>query len=130
MRKTTRKRKPHKRLILLAGVFPLLLLVGCADRYETKTVNAVVIDKEYEAETTKKTTKRVNGRTKTSTKKVPAEYDVTVRYTDGSTSVETEFDDKKLYDRVKEGDTVKVTYKQGFDDDNKLVSEELELIDR
>jgi len=125
----TSKRKRRKQLALIAGTIPFLLLVGCADRYETKTVDAVVIEKDYEAATTEKTTKRVNGRTKTSTKKVPAEYDVVVQYTSGTSTVEAEFDNEKLYNRVKEGDTIKVTYKQGFDDNNKLVSEELELID-
>ena len=130
MRTITPKRTVRKRLALVASVLPFLLLVGCADRYETTTVDAVVIEKDYDAATTKKTTKRVDGKTKTRTKKVPAEYDVVVRYTSATSTVEAEFDNEKLYKRVKEGDSIKVKYKQGFDDNNKLISEELELIDR
>lgn len=46
-----------------------------------------------------------------------------------NTRIEKEFDNKNLYKRVKEGQKLKVTYKQGYDKNGEVVAEYLELID-
>lgn len=108
--------------LLLAGV-----LTGCANRYETKMVEGTVIEKEYEpAKTTYKTTK-VNGKTKKKTVKESEEWDVTVQYKE--ITKEFELSDDDLFERVEEGDQIKVNLVQGFSKDNKIVSEDIELIE-
>ncbi len=105
---------------LVAGV---VLLSGCADRYETTRVQATVIDKDYDAATTKITTTRKDGKTVRKTKRIPAEYDVTLSYQ----GVQTEIDSKSLYNRVQEGSLVEVVLKKGYTDEGELVSQSIRL---
>lgn len=104
----------------------VLPLTGCVEEYKSSTVEAVVIEKDYDAPKT--TTKKVmqDGKYVTKTKKHRAEYDVTIEYN----GIEEEFDNRSLYEQVKEGQKIKVTYKKGYDKEGKLVSEQLQLIDK
>ena len=111
--------------LMLVAALASATLAGCVEEYKSSTVEATVIEKDYDA--AKTTTKRVKQGDKyvTKKKKHPAEYDVTISYN----GIEEEFDNKSLYDRVKEGQKIKVTYKQGYDKEGKVVAEHLELID-
>lgn len=110
---------------LFVMVLMAALLTGCVEEYKTTTVKAVVIEKDYDAPKT--TTKRVKqGEGYVNKKKHhPAEYDVTVSYN----NIEAEFDNKKLYNSVKEGQKVQVIYEKGYDKNGKLVSETLKYTD-
>lgn len=109
----------------LLAVITAIALAGCAEEYKTQTVDAIVIEKDYDAPKTTKKRVKQNGKYVTKSKKHPAEYDVTVSYN----GIEEEFDDKKLYNSVKEGQKIKVTYKTGYDKNGDLVEESLHLID-
>lgn len=107
--------------LLIIVLSSLFLLVGCVEEYKNTEVNATVIEKDYDK--AKTTYRKVHGKTKKKT--TPAEYDVELQYKD----IVVEFDDKELYNKVKVGSKVKVIYKQGYDKNNELVYETLELID-
>ena len=109
---------------LLTLLLMLAVLTGCVEEYKESTVEAVVIEKDYDPEKT--TTKQVkeNGVYVTKKTKHPAEYDVTIEYN----GIQEEFDSRSLYDRVAEGQKIKVIYKKGYDKEGKLVAEHLELI--
>ncbi|MFY0519355.1 hypothetical protein ACOMCU_16230 [Lysinibacillus sp. UGB7] len=110
----------------LLVVLMVALLTGCVREYKSTTVEAVVIEKDYDAPKT--TSKRVmqDGKYVTKTTNHRAEYDVTIEYN----GIEEEFDSRSLYDKVKEGQKIKVTYKKGYDKDGNLVAEHLQLIDK
>lgn len=116
-------------MILLSVLMTVtvLFLTGCmVDRWETKTVDALVIDKEYDPPETKyKTVTDADGNTKKKRVYEPAEYEVTIKYKD----IVREYEDKDLYDRVEEGDTIKVYYKEGFNEEGELIRTTIELID-
>ena len=107
--------------LLIIVLSSLFLLVGCAEKYKSTNVNATVIEKDYDK--AKTTYKKINGKKKKKT--TPAEYDVELKYKD----IVVEFDDKELYNKVRVGSKVKVKYVQGYDKNNELVYETLELID-
>lgn len=94
-----------------------LTLVGCAEYHKEEIVDATVVNKEYEPPKTER--KRVNGKWKT--KKKAEEYEVNLEYN----GVELEVEDKGLYNQVKKGSKVQVTYKVGYDKNGKVVSESL-----
>lgn len=132
----------------------LITLTGCANYTTEETlVEGKIIEKEYEAskyktvtvkKPIKKTknvtvtkTKTVNGKkqsyktteNKTYTeyvntkekKYVPEEYEVDISYKD----MEIEVESKKLYDIVKEGQSIKVVLSSTYDEDGKLVNESI-----
>jgi len=99
---------------LLFGVLTFALLTGCAEEYENTTVEATIVEKDYDAPSRLKK------------KRKSAEYDVVVKYKD----IEKEFDNKELYKKVKVGQKIKVNYKTGYDKDGKLVHESLELLNK
>lgn len=109
---------------LLTLLLMLAVLTGCVEEYKETTVEAVVVEKDYDA--AKTTTKQVkeNGVYKTKKTEHPAEYDVTIEYN----GIEEEFDSRSFYDSVTEGQKIKVVYKKGYDKEGKLVAEHLELI--
>lgn len=113
-------------VLSLSVVIMSSLLVGCVEEYKSTTVEAVVIEKDYDAAKTTKKRVKQNGKYVTKTKKHRAEYDVTIQYN----GIEEEFDNKNLYNSVKEGQKIKVTYKKGYDKEGKLVFEQLQLIDK
>lgn len=109
-----------KTILFLCLCACMLVLTACAERYETKTVEAIVIDKEYDPAKNKKVKR--NGKTKTVREE--AEYEVNVLYD----NIEAEFEspNDKFYKSVKVGDKIKVNLIQGFDKEGKVVSERLE----
>lgn len=101
------------------------LLVACGvSEYKIQTVEATVIEKEYDPPETKTKTVTKDGVTTKKKVREPAEYEVTIQYK----HIEREFEDKKLYDRVKEGQPIKVLYKQGLNEEGEIVTERLELL--
>lgn len=117
---------PRKFLFGILAALTVLPLTGCVEEYKSTTVEAVVIEKDYDPPKT--TTKKVmqDGKYVTKTKNQKAEYDVTIEYN----GIEEEFDNRNLYEQVKEGQMIKVTYKKGYDKEGKLVSEHLQLINK
>ncbi|MCR2803644.1 hypothetical protein [Paenibacillus soyae] len=114
----------RSKLMVLAVL--LVTLTGCAERYETTTVEAVVVDKEYDkAEKKTKTYKDSEGKTKTKTEIIPEEWEVTVEY-DGIEK-EFEFRNDDFYDSVEVGKTVPVELRTGLDKEGKVVSRSLQL---
>lgn len=109
--------------LVFSAVVGVLVLSGCADRYENHSVLATVVDKDYDAATTKTTTTRKDGKTVRKTKNVPAEYDVTLDYN----GLQTEIDSKSLYNRVQKGQKIEVTLHQGYDKEGKIVSQTIKL---
>lgn len=106
-----------KFIMMIVGLSLVLTLTGCAEYYKEETVDAVVVNKEYDPPKTER--KRVNGKWKT--KKKAEEYEVNIEYN----GVQLEIEDEELYNKVKEGDKIKVTYKKGYDEKNNIVSEKL-----
>lgn len=113
-------------------VFPLLmvltssLLVGCVEEYKTTTVEATVIEKEYDPpETSYKTVKKSDGTTTKKKVVKPEEYEVTIQYQD----IEREFEDEELYDQVEEGQKIQVEYKEGLDKEGKVITRSIHLVD-
>lgn len=110
-------------LTLALGV---VALTGCADRYESKIVDAKVIGKEYdppEKETKTYTDSSGKKQTKTTTKS--EEWEVTVEY--NGIQEEFEFSDDVFYESVEVGDTVKVEYTEGLTDEGNVVSRSIDL---
>lgn len=102
-----------------------IILGACGvSEYKTKTVQATVIEKDYDPPKTETKTVTKNGKKTTKRVKEPAEYEVTIKYKD----IEKEIEDKNLYDRVRVGQKINVLYKQGFNDEGKLVTENIELL--
>lgn len=110
-----------KKTFILLTIGLTVLLAGCVEQYVDETVKATVVEKDHDPATTKKVKKTVDGKVKTTTKRVPAEYDVEVIYQD----LELEIDNKKLYNKVKVGDTINVTHSKGLDAEGNIVSEKL-----
>ena len=54
---------------------------------------------------------------------VPEEYLVTIKYKDISKT----FDNKRLYESVKEGDSIRVILYKKYDEDGKLIKQTLQL---
>lgn len=106
-----------KFIMMIVGLSLVLTLTGCAEYYKEETVDAVVVSKEYDPSKTER--KKVGGKWKT--KRKAEEYEVNLEYN----GIQLEVEDKKLYNRVKEGSKVKVTYKVGYDEKNQVVSERL-----
>jgi hypothetical protein len=109
----------------LSLLFMISVLTGCVEEYKTSTVEATVLEKDYDAPKTTYKTVTQDGKKVKKKKTEPAEYEVTLQYKD----IVTEFEDKELYDKVKEGQEIKVLYKEGYDKNGKLVAEHIELID-
>lgn len=66
--------------MILIVTLAIAALAGCVEEYKSSTVEATVIEKDYDAPKT--TTKRVKQGDKyvTKKKKHPAEYEVTISY--------------------------------------------------
>lgn len=114
-----------RKLPVLVSVVALIsvMLTGCVEEYRTTTVQATVIEKEYDPPETTYKTVTVDGKTTKKKQTKPEEYEVTVRYKD----IEKEFENEDLYDRVKEGQKINVIYEEGLDKNGKVLTESLEL---
>lgn len=110
-------------LLSIIAMLSLVALTGCVEEYKTKKVKGLVIEKDYDERKVSYTTKTVNGKKVTKKKVEPEEYEVTIKYK----SLEREFEDESLYERVKEGQEVDVVLRQGFDKEGELVTETIEL---
>lgn len=104
----------------------LAVLTACAARYETKYVNATIIEKEYDPEETKKTEyKDSSGKLQTKTETIPEEWEITVDY--NGIQEEFEFSYSDFYDSVQVGQLMQVELRTGYDKNDKVVSQTLEL---
>jgi hypothetical protein len=118
----------HKEKIykIALSVTLLAVLTACASRYETTLVDAKIIDKEYDkAETKTKEYKDSAGKIQTKTEKIPEEWEITVDY--NGIQKEFEFSNSDFYDSVQVGQTMQVELKTGFDKNDVVVSEALQL---
>lgn len=103
--------------MMIVGLSLVLTLTGCAEYYKDEIVDAVVVNKEYDPPEVEK--KYVNGQWKT--KRKAEEYEVNIEYN----GIKLEIEDEELYDSVKEGDKIKVTYRKGYDKEDNVVNEKL-----
>lgn len=112
-------------LIVALGMITAML-TGCVEQYKSTTVQATVIEKEYDPpETTTKTVTDANGKTTKKKSTKPEEYEVEVEYN----GIVQEFEDEDLYNRVKVGQKIDVTYTQGLDKNGKVLTESIDQID-
>lgn len=120
------KREKLGKVVLFVSM--LAVLTACAARYETKLVNATIIDKEYDEPETKKTTYTdTSGKTQTKTETIPEEWEITVDY--NGIQKEFEFGYSYVYDSVEVGQVMKVELRTGYDKNDKVVSQTLRLPD-
>lgn len=115
-----------KKYLFLSFIFVLItsLLSGCVEEYKSKTVKALVLEKDYDAPKVTYKTITENGKKVKKKKTKPVEYEVTLQYKE----IIREFDSKELYQKVEEGKQVNVLYKEGYDENGKLVTKHIELI--
>lgn len=112
------------------GMLSLLLVImssvlfGCVESYKSSTVEAVVIEKDYDAPKTTTKTVTENGKQVVKKTTKPEEYEVTVEYN----GIQKEFDNKSLFNKVEEGQKIKVIYKEGFDEEGNVVAKQIELL--
>ncbi|OUS75359.1 hypothetical protein B1748_17940 [Paenibacillus sp. MY03] len=112
------------KITILIGL--VILLSACSLRYEYTRVSATIIHKEFEDgyyETVNTTDYQGNPTTKQ--EYVPAEWDITVDY--NGIQAEFEFTDIEYWNNHQIGQTMKVYLRSGYDEDDKLVTQSLEL---
>ncbi len=95
-----------KRLVLLVAIILCIGLTGCQEEYLEKTeeVTATVTEKEYKSSYTTSSVISTGKTIIVVPQRHPARYLVTVEYK----SVSNTFDDKDLYETLKEGDNINV----------------------
>ena len=114
-----------KRFILLIVIITCVALTGCqtVESEERINVNATVTDMQYKGlyitMIPMSNGKSINYLPQTH----PARYLVTITYKDVSET----FDDKNLYESVKEGDTIQMILYRGYDKDDNLIKQTLQL---
>lgn len=110
-----------KRIILVLTIILCIFLTGCEKVVEEETikVTAIVVDKDYQYTFT---TFYYVG--KTMVPQVhPERFDVTLKY---ENIVQT-FDDEALYNRVSEGDKIKIFLRNGYNENHELITQKLLL---
>ena len=114
-----------KRTIILFTLLVLILsLTGCGGTVEKSEVDAVVTKLQYNPPKSYPSIEynfvlkmpMVTSHTK------PAEYLITISYEDISVT----FDDKKLFESLKEGDTITMVLVKKYNKNNKIVSKSLQ----
>ena len=114
-----------KRFILLIVIIMCVVLTSCQtiEKEEKIDVNATVTDMQYHGSYVTMIS-IFNGKTTTLIPQThPARYLVTISYEDVSET----FDDKNLYENVKEGDTIQMVLYKGYDKDNNLIKQTLQF---
>ena len=111
--------------ILLAVIIMCVALTGCQtiEKEEKIDVNATVTDIQYRSSYV--TMMPIyNGKTTTLIPQThPARYLVTISYEDVSET----FNDRNLYENVKEGDTIQMVLYKGYDKDDNLIKQTLQF---
>ena len=110
-----------KRTILVLTLILCIFLTGCEKVVEEETVKivATVVEKNH-----KKTFITFYTVGKTTVPQVhPEEFEVTLEYED----VIQTFDDEALYNRVSEGDKVRIFLYNGYNEDHEIVTRRLLL---
>ena len=114
-----------KRFILLVVIIMCVSLTGCQaiEKEEKIDVNATVTDIQYWSSYV--TMMPIfNGKTTTLIPQThPARYLVTISYEDVSET----FNDRNLYENVKEGDTIQMVLYKGYDKDDNLIKQTLQF---
>lgn len=114
-----------KRFILLAMIIVYLAftLTGCQLVVVKEEIEAVITDVQYEALSflMLPTYNSITKTTEIRQQIVPAKYLVTITFEDVSET----FNDKELYDSVKEGDTIQMVLYNWYDTNNNLIEQEL-----
>lgn len=114
-----------KRFILLVVIIMCVALTGChtIEKEEKIDVNATVTDMQYQSSYV--TMMPIyNGKTTTLIPQShPASYLVTISYEDVSET----FNDRNLYENVKEGDTIQMVLYNGYDKDDNLIKQTLQF---
>lgn len=114
-----------KRFILLVVIIMCVALTGCLaiEKEEKIDVNATVTDIQYRSSYVTMTP-IFNGKTTTIIPQThPACYLVTISYEDVSET----FNDRNLYENVKEGDTIQMVLYKGYDKDDNLIKQTLQF---
>lgn len=114
-----------KRFILLVIIIMCAALTGCQkiEKEEKFDVNAMVTDIQYHSSYIT-TIPIYNGKTTTLIPQThPAQYLVTISYEDVSET----FNDKNLYENVKEGDTIQMVLYKYYDKHNNLIKQTLQF---
>lgn len=115
-----------KRFILLI-VFSMCVALtsGCQTIEKEKTidVNATVTDKRYRSSYVTMTHMRIGKTTTLVPQPHPERYLVTISYE----NVSETFDDKDLYENVEVKDTIQMVLYKGYDRDDNLIEQKLQL---
>lgn len=113
-----------KRFILLVVII-CVALTGCQtiEKEEKIDVNATVTDMQYRSSYVTMMTIYNDKTTTLIPKTHPARYLVTISYE----NVSETFNDKNLYENVKEGDTIQMVLYNGYDKDDNLIKQTLQF---
>lgn len=110
-----------KRIILVLTLILYIFLTGCEKVVEEETVKVVATVVEKNHKNSFITFYNVG---KTKVPQVhPEEFEVTFEYED----IIQIFDDKELYNRISEGDKVRIFLYNGYNEDHELVTRRLLL---
>ncbi len=114
-----------KRFFMLIAIFMCVTLTGCQTiaREERISVTATVTDMEYHSLYITMIPVYSNKTTTLIPQTHPARFLVTITYQ----NVSETFDNKELYNQVKEGDTIQMTLSNQYDTSGKLVKQTLQL---
>lgn len=114
-----------KRFILLVVIIMCVTLTGCQTikKEEKIDVNATVTDMQYRSPYIILRPIIYNGNPAVIPQTILARYLVTISYEDVSET----FDDKKLYENVKEGDTIQMVLYKVYDKDDNLIEQTLQF---
>lgn len=113
--------------VFLCTILAMILLTGCVESYETKTVEGIIIEKEHDKARTYYKTVTVDGEKKKKRVHEKEEFEVIIQYQD--IKKEFEFKDNTFYKEVKIGDNIPVELVTGIDKEGKVVTEDIELIE-
>lgn len=112
-------------IVLLCGLIVLILCIATIatgqriQREDEQEITATVTDRRYESSYVTMIT--IN--TCPVPQSYPERYLVTTSYEDVSGPVRTTFNDRKLYETVKKGDTVQMILYKAYDKEGNLVGE-------
>lgn len=106
--------------IFFLGIIMLIQLTGCSGKHETVIVNAQVTNKEYIDSHLEYGYHydMLYDKFRFMYKMVPAEYNITVQYTD----ITKTFDSKSLYDTYEVGNSIEVDLTIYYDSDGIVTS--------
>lgn len=114
-----------KRFILLVVIIMCVALTGCQiiEKEEKIDVNATVTDMQYRSSYVTMMPIYTGKTTTLIPQTHPARYLVTISYEDVSET----FNNRNLYENVKEGDTIQMVLYKGYDKDGNLIKQTLQF---